>query len=351
MPSYSTARRVAVLDAFIAAPPADVVPLQAAFAAMVARQWQRHVPGALADPGQGIADADVAKARFTGEMYARACYSMLLVSARGPIMLRLPVRATTLLPRSRALILRLGRTLLLGLDWLVPQSVHRQLLLTSALMGMLDVVLDEAAGEGEASVLRVSALLARPRPPSVSSTELPIAVLTEAARRYESAWQAEYWENVLQPAARHYCLAERLAVIASPDPKGLAHRWPGIDAAIKGMWYVIGPLIGLQGSLSRFMQSAWTPEQQWMADTSLLMQMIDDWADQDEDRGLRITPVVTGAWNPQSIAALHSKTVRDLKALLTRTGVRNTAAQDVFVDLYNDYLHTAMGAMRSGIAA
>ena len=351
MPRYNTARHVALLDAFIAPPPADVVPLQAAFAAVVARQWQQHVPSALPDLAPGITDADFAKARFIGEMYARGCYSMLLVSARGPIMLRLPVRATTLLPRSRALILRFGRALILGLNWLVPESVHRQLLLTSALMGMLDVVLDEAAGEGEASVLRVSALLARPRPPSVSSTELPITVLTEAARRYESGWQSEYWENVLQPAVRDYCLAEHLAVIASPDPTGLAHRWPGIDAAIKGMWYVIGPLIGLQGSLSQFMQSAWTAEQQWMADTSLLMQMIDDWADQDEDRGSRITPVVTGAWSPQSIADLYARTVGDLRALLIRNGVQNVTAQDIFVDLYKDYLHTAMGAMRSGVAA
>ena len=176
-------------------------------------------------------------------------------------------------------------------------------------------------------------------------------MLTEAARRFESAWQSQYWENVLQPAVRDYCLAERLAVTDSPDPTGLAHRWPGIDAAIKGLWYVIGPLIGLQGSLSQFIRSAWTLEQQWMSDTSLLMQMIDDWADQDEDRGSRITPVVTGKWSPQSIADLYAKTDRDLRALLTRNGVRNPVAQDVFVDLYKDYLHTAMAAMRSGLAA
>jgi hypothetical protein len=318
---------------------------------MVAKQWQAHVPSALANLPQGIDDSRFAKARFIGEMYARACYSMLLVSASGPILLRLPVRATALLPRSRALTIRLARTLLLGLDWLVPRSVHRQLLLTSALMGMLDVVLDEAAGKSEASVLHVSSLLARPRPPSVSPTELPITVLTEAARRFESAWQSKYWENVLQPAVRDYCLAERLAVTDSPDPTGLAHRWPGIDAAIKGMWYVIGPLIGLQGSLSQFFPSAWTLEQKWMAETSWLMQMIDDWADQDEDRGARITPVVTGTWSPQSIADLYAKTVRDLTALLIRNGVRNPVAQSVFIDLYQDYLHTAIGAMRSGVAA
>jgi hypothetical protein len=81
------------------------------------------------------------------------------------------------------------------------------------------------------------------------------------------------------------------------------------------------------------------------------MQMIDDWADQDEDRGVRITPVVTGRWSPQSIADLYAKTVRDLRALLIRNGVRNPVAQSVFIDLYQDYLHTAIGAMRSGVAA
>jgi hypothetical protein len=218
-------------------------------------------------------------------------------------------------------------------------------------MGILDIVLDEAAFKGKAAVLHVSSLLARPRPASVGPTEQPIAILTEAARRYESAWQSEYWENVLQPAVRDYCLAELLAVTYSPDPMGLAHRWAGIDAAIKGMWYVVGPLMGLQGSMSQFIRPAWTLEQQWMADTSLLMQMIDDWVDQDEDRGGRITPVLMGTWTLQSIDALHAKTVRDLRAMLIQSGVRKCVAHDIFVDLYEDYLHTAIGAMRRGVAA
>jgi hypothetical protein len=47
------------------------------------------------------------------------------------------------------LAIRLGCALLAGLDWLVPRAVHRQLLLTFTLMGMLDVVLDETASSGE----------------------------------------------------------------------------------------------------------------------------------------------------------------------------------------------------------
>jgi hypothetical protein len=87
-----------------------------------------------------------------------------------------------------------------------------------------------------------------------------------------------------------------------------------------------------------------------MADTSLLMQMIDDWVDQDEDRGVRLTPVVTGDWTLDSAAELYQKTVRDLKALLDASGIRRPVLQALFVDLYKDYLHTAIDAMHSGVA-
>src|SRR5262249_28533009 len=55
------------------------------------------------------------------------------------------VRAPALAPRSRVLTIWLGTALLVGLDQLLPRAVHRQLTLTSALMGMLNEVLDEAA--------------------------------------------------------------------------------------------------------------------------------------------------------------------------------------------------------------
>jgi hypothetical protein len=245
----------------------------------------------------------------------------------------------------------LGSALLTGLNWLVPRGVHRQLLLTSALMGTLDVVLDEAASSGEPAVLRVASLITRNAPASLSANEQPIATLAQAIRRYEDAWQSDFWETVLQPAVRNYCVAEALAVAQAPDPTGMGHRWAGIDAAIKGMWYVVGPCMGLRGSLSQFERPSWNREQQWMADTSLLMQMIDDWVDQDEDRGARVTPVVAGAWSTQSVDDLYRKTVRDLSSMLGENRIQNHVLQQLFVDLYNDYLHVALDGMRAGIAA
>jgi len=213
------------------------------------------------------------------------------------------------------------------------------------------VVLDDAASSGAAAALRVASLTAESCPANVLPAEEVIVALARAARQMETAWQKEYWERVLQPAVRNYCMAEVLAIQQVPDPTGMGHRWAGIDAAIKGMWCVAGPQMGLQGDPSGFERSQWNREQQWMADTSLLMQMIDDWVDQDEDRDTRLTPVVTGEWTLESAAQLFGKTVRDLTALLDESGIRKPVLKAIFVDVYKDYLHVAIDAMRTGIAA
>jgi hypothetical protein len=351
MPDRDATARVSVIEAIIPRPPADVAPMRKAFTRMVSKQWQTYVPLALRGWEPGIAGSQFAKGRFIGEMYARACYSMLLVSHNGPKSLRVPVRASALLPQSRGLTIRLGSVLVMGIEQLLPRAVHRQLLLTSALMGMLDVVLDNAASSGEAAALRIASLTAQPYAAKLLQAEQVIVALARAARQTETAWQAEYWERVLQPAVRNYCQAEVLAIEQAPDPTGMGHRWAGIGAAIKGMWYVAGPMMGLQGDPSRFERTQWNREQHWMADTSLLMQMIDDWVDQDEDRGARLTPVVTGDWTLESAAALFDKTVRDTTVLLDASGIQKPILKAILVDLYKDYLHTALDAMRTGVAA
>lgn len=348
----NSASRAAVIQALIPPPPPDIVPLRIAFSKMAAAQWETHVSSEPANTPETLTRAQSAKVRFIAEMYARACYSMLLVSAGGPANLRLPVRATAALPLPRNWTIQLAGSLLASIDWLAPQTMHRQLLLTSMLMGLLDVVLDEAAGAGEVAALRLASSITEKPPAARNPSEQSLVSLAAAIRRDETPWQSQFWEYVLQPAVRDYCVAETLAVAYAPDPSGMGHRWAGIDAAIKGMWYVAGPRMGLQsGSLVRFDQPRWNREQRWMADTSLLMQMIDDWVDQDEDRGTRMTPVAAGDWTLHSVDGLYRKTVQDLAALLSENRIRNRVLQQLFLDLYNDYLHAALDAMRTGVAA
>jgi hypothetical protein len=123
------------------------------------------------------------------------------------------------------------------------------------------------------------------------------------------------------------------------------------DAAIKGMLYAVGPQMGLQHDLSRFEQNRWSREQLWMADTSLLMQMLDDWVDQEEDRERRLTPVIAGDWTLHSAQELYGKTIRDLNALLDESAIWKPLFRTLLIELYNDYLHAAINAMRSGVAA
>lgn len=346
--------RAAAVETVIPPPPANVHRMRAAFSRMVSRQWDAHVSPVLQIPlhtPRAISDAEFTKARFIGEMYARACYSMLLVSQSGPASIRIPVRAASILPASRSLTIILASGLLNSLGRLLPQDMNRQLLLSSALMGTLDVVLDSVASNGADAALRVASLLTRSHPSQLDPPEQLIAILAAAARAAETTWQSRYWEQVLEPAVCSYCLAEALAVQHAPDPTGMGHRWAGIEAAIKGMWYAVGPQIGLHGDLSIFEQGAWNKEQRWMADTSLLMQMIDDWMDQDEDRGTRLTPVTTGDWNLESAAQLFGRTVYNLDTLLESSGIRRPILKALITDLYKDYLHTALNAMRTGIAA
>ena len=63
---------------------------------------------------------------------------MLLVSQRGPRSLRVLLSTSALLPSSRRLTIELGSALLTAIEHILPKAFHRQLTLTSALMGMLD---------------------------------------------------------------------------------------------------------------------------------------------------------------------------------------------------------------------
>ena len=75
------------------------------------------------------------------------------------------------------------------------------------------------------------------------------------------------------------------------------------------------------------------------------MHMIDDWVDQDEDFGKRLTPVLNGDWTLADVADLYGKTVEDLKQLLGGTGVYAPALKNEVIDLYTDYLQFALEAM------
>jgi len=235
------------------------------------------------------------------------------------------------------------------LDWLLPARVHAQLALMATMIGLIDQLLDEASANGPDEAARIALLLtAVPEPHSPLQTSLQ--ALVRGLRENESSWQTKYWTAVLLPATQEYCQEEALAATGQMDPSGMGFRWAGIEAAISGMWYVVGPFLGIDDDFEAFRRQNWNAEQRWMADTSLLVQMIDDWIDQDEDLGVRSTAVLSRDWSPEGIQKLYRKTIEDLILLLNKNGIRNGTVRRLFVDLYTDYIYAGLDAMKSGIA-
>jgi hypothetical protein len=348
-PGSLAATRVRTIEELIARPPDDVIHLRRLIRKMVAAQWQRYVPPVLDAVPMGHSAAKAVKIRFLAEMYLRACYSMIVVSDRCPLLLRMPIRCPRQLPVPRAIVLMTGKWIFLLLDWLLPARVHRQLALMATMIGLIDQLLDDATANGPDEALQIALLLtAVPEPRSPLQTALQILVLS--LRANESQWQANYWTTVLLPATQKYCQEEALAATGKRDPSGMGYRWAGIEAAISGMWYVVGSYIGLDDHCESYRRQNWNAEQKWMADTSLLMQMIDDWIDQDEDLSVRSTAVLSRDWSPEGIQNLYQKTIDDLTLLLNKNGGRNDMVRRLFVDMYTDYIYAGLDAMKSGIA-
>jgi hypothetical protein len=348
-PESPAAARVRTLEELIAKPPEDVIPLRQSIQRMVAAQWQRYVPPALGADALEPGTAKAVKIRFLAEMYLRACYSMIAVSDHCPLLLRLQIRCPRQLPVSRAVVLATGPAIFFFLNWLLPARVHRQLVLMATMIGLIDQLLDEATAKGPDEAARVAFLLtAAPEPDTPA--EIRLQTIAVKLRADESRWQANHWTRVMLPAMQKYCQEEALAAAGKIDPSGMGYRWAGIEAAISGMWYVVGPFLGLEDEVEAFRRENWNAEQRWMADTSLLMQMFDDWIDQDEDRAVRSTAVLSHDWSLEGIQSLYRKTIDDLILLLQQNGVRNETVSRLFVDLYVDYIHTGLDAMKRGIA-
>jgi hypothetical protein len=343
------AARVRTIEELIARPPDDVIHLRRLIQKTVTAQWQRYVPPVLGEALVKSNAANAVKIRFLAEMYARACYSMIVVSDRCPLLLRLPIRCPRQLPVPRAVVLWSGPKIFSSLDWLLPARVHRQLALMATMIGLIDQLLDEATANGPDEASQIALLLTAVYEPR-SPLQATLQTLVRGLRANESPWQANYWTTVLLPATQKYCQEEALAAAGKRDPSGMGYRWAGIEAAISGMWYVVGSYIGLDDHGESHRRQNWNVEQKWMADTSLLMQMIDDWIDQDEDLAVRSTAVISRDWSPEGILSLYQKTIDDLALLLNKNRVRNDTVRRLFVDLYTDYIYAGLDTMKSGIA-
>jgi len=199
--SSQRALRIAEISQLIPPPAPDLTPLRSQFTRAV---------DSLREQYAAALDRGSTRVRFVAGMYARGCYSMLLVKSRA-------ARMGGRVPLPRVVAISFIGALLRMLAHLASRDTHSRIACVSTLMATIDPVLDKYAAGGLELALRV------PDDP-------PIRSLIEATRAGESSWRASYWDESVAPAVRDYRAAEALAIAGMPDPAALGHRGAGIQA-------------------------------------------------------------------------------------------------------------------------
>lgn len=320
------------IEEIVPRPSAAIERLAETVMRVVTAQWKRYVADVFEDGSEARAVVCAAKNRVAAIMYARGCYSMVILGRAAPLPVRAALRVSGLLPLSPEVAARTGSLTFAALPFLLPKRLHRRIVLVGVMMAVFDEIVDEYA-------------LQR-RKPEDAFESATMRALIPALREGESAWQREYWDAVLMPAMTRFAREEQRAVAGKVDAESLGHRGSGIDTAIKSMWYAVGPYIGLAVAGSARERATWNAAQRWMADGSLLVQMMDDWIDQEQDATSRPTPVTQGQWTPSDIASQYRKTREDLATVLYEQGIRSTALHEVVDALYSEYLYRALRAMQ-----
>ncbi len=203
VPEGLAAARVRTIEELIARPPDDVIRLRRLIQRVVAAAWQRYVPPVLGAAPAGLSAANAAKIRFLAEMYSRACYSMIVLSDRCPLLLRIAIRCPRQLRLPRAVVLSTASGVFSLLDWLLPARVHRQLALMATMIGLIDQLLDDATANGPDEASQI-ALLLTAVPEARSPLQSTLQTLVRVLRANESVWQGNYWTRVLLPATQRY---------------------------------------------------------------------------------------------------------------------------------------------------
>ena len=140
-----------------------------------------------------------------------------------------------------------------------------------------------------------------------------------------------------------WCESEVLGLTGVPDPNGLSHRLAGVEGTIDGLVFPVH-------------RHAGESVRQWMYDVSWFVQMMDDWLDVEKDVvDRRETPVITGAWDENTLRQKWRDTIAGVEALALAAAPSTGKRRDAFVamvrDAYVSMMHDVRRAMSDGIAA
>ncbi|MFH1807356.1 MAG: hypothetical protein ABIJ09_01325 [Pseudomonadota bacterium] len=306
-----------------------------------ARDWERHVEPLIELHWPQVRSTPFyAKFKIGAQqVYAPAPYTVMLLSRRRPVMLRLLLGLCAGLHLGGAFIAR-ALCLLVPLYARLFMTVEsRRIALMAAFIAAVDEAFDHHLEHLPAverpGVLR--AILEGTAEPSSPPLKL-VQALRMAMNEGTSVEEAAELSQAIEGCCR-WGEAEMRRALRQHDTEGLCHRGEGIRNGINGLAWTV----------RRYISEV---EWQWMFDVSCFIQMLDDWVDLEKDLADDVwTPVADGIWNLDTIRDSFERTSRTVVDIARAHGEPYDPYLSLIEEGYREQVRDLLQNMVRGVAA
>ena len=315
-----------------------VAPLVRAIRRGTTRRFERHVvplvkahwPATLSDPFAG-------KLRYLAcNIYATAPYLVLLCAPGRPAGIRAATRlacAVRLPPVALSWAGHAALRLFMRTSHVMRQ---RRVVYAAAFVAVVDHAFDGCMPEPPEERGEVLKRVIDGGPAMTPPLRLASALLRAMSNDLEPDEQPHF--DAAMGRLKQWVDSEVRGATDRTDPSGQGHRIAGVKGTIDG---VLFPFHRFAGEAAR----------QWMYDASLLIQMIDDYVDLDADAATeRVTPVQTGDWTFEHIAAAWHDTGCGLEDLVREGGLGAPHYVHFIRRAYESIMREGLEAVQSGLA-
>lgn len=266
------------------------------------------------------------------DLYASAPYTALFCAPKRPLLVRVVTDVGNLLPLPNPALALLGRGALSLLGRLAYADQHRRIVLIAAFIVVVDHALDHGMSDPPAARgARLEAVIAGRTPADTPVLALTRALAVAMAQDLDARDRAAFDAAMARVTA--WIRAEVRAMRGEPDPQGLGHRLAGVEGTIDGLLF---PVVRYAGEGARA----------WMYDVSMFVQIMDDWIDAEADAASdRDTPVLTGDWSFDDVAASWRRSVDGVEALVRAAGLTSPRYVRFVREAYVLMMYEVMDAM------
>ena len=320
-------------------PDPRVAPLPNAIRETTHREYDKHILPLIAQHWPELATHPFGKKlRFLScDLYASAPYTVLFSAPNRPPLIRAVTTGANLVPMPTIALARIAGGAMRGIGRLAYTHEHRRIIHIAAFIAAIDHAFDHCMDDPpEERGHKVKAMLDGVWQPDIPSLKLTRAIQDGMEYKLKD-WEREPYQAALE-RVKEWIDSEVAAMTGVEDTTGLGHRVAGVEGTIDGL---IFPVYRYAGEATR----------QWMYDVSMYIQAMDDWLDYEDDAaGERMTPVVAGTWDFDTISAMWWKTVRGIEDLVRDSGLRSPHYVRFVRKCYESMLHEVMDAMANGLA-